>query len=922
MKRWTQGGVQNGIRTEIFSGPPIVDGLVWRDEWRAPYEGALTLLWKIALANCLTPRELCQRLFGTHLLLGDPYEMHGRTLLTPGWMLGAKGNSTELGQIVRQCGLDVASAGWASAIASDKHIRYCKTCVTEGYQSAYCQIDGLRICPVHGLPLLDVCTACGAPTPRYALISITMLNPFCCPACGEPYGERVWSPAANSGIHDGNRVAYRVLDRWMSSVEKLQLFWPHLASWHCSREGQQGDTERRIAVFAILTQLATLRLKRAHRRMPVADISMSVHRAAVAKTANALRCVDAIKQWNRKLDAYVAIRRHIRRILARHHRCCLRDGLNALRIEWDSELLHPIAPICPLVFAYFLWRHHFEANMSLHPRTESSNRELTMRDESMAWPVDWDVGATAWSTFALLSFFAFVQVAKEWDERIKGCTAPLYEETSAALLMQPIMDFRVAFSPRYLTWTSRVTIFGKTRFQPGDEEDVVIVGPAGCLREMLSQHFCTGNSQAVPQLKSVPIQPRLVFPRAGNAKLLRDAPKIPKPEVHIAPLDRIKLPPELDGHICSSRLLSLNNIKAETDVEAVKIWLHRYEENPSTLYSYQLAVEKLLNWAVVERHKPLSSLDDSDLIAFEEFLADPQPRGRWVSARGTARSDPNWTPIFGPLSPRSQLLTLVIIRGMFDWLTNMGYCDAGRSLFRHSIRSRYRPSSLRLSVTDDTTPKTIQLEDWHRVRQALEDEANTPQQLLSRLAIELIYYGNLSATEVGNIQVDHIIRTEYATLLYIPSRSPGLSTIYLLPPVITTLDRLGITGSTVARRSVNDEIAMDNQSPHLFTSARAPISLIKNVLRRAAHVAESKGDTEFASRLTALTARSLHHSFESHARQFCDGNWVWLLIGAARLVAATTRQYLPRRKDLTEVELQHAFCSLAPCWNGEDVRSE
>ncbi|MNN76193.1 hypothetical protein D3C81_1925510 [compost metagenome] len=51
--------------------------------------------------------------------------------------------------------------------------------------------------------------------------------------------------------------------------------------------------------------------------------------------------------------------------------------------------------------------------------------------------------------------------------------------------------------------------------------------------------------------------------------------------------------------------------------------------------------------------KPLSSPTHEDLLAYERFLADPQPTARWVLAgsKKLARSHPDWRPFAGPLSP-------------------------------------------------------------------------------------------------------------------------------------------------------------------------------------------------------------------------------------------------------------------------------
>lgn len=483
---------KNEMGPNSFPGPPIVDGLVWRNEWKVPCEGPLTLLWKIALANCLTPRDLCNRLFRKNLISSDSAGMHGRTLLTPRWMIGARAGATELGHMIRGGGLDMTSETWASEIASDEHIRYCKACMADGYQSVYCQIDALRVCPVHGLPLVETCSACGAPTPRYAFSSVTMSNPYRCSACGELLGGRLWTPTTRgiSGTYDDKQAGYHVLEQWMSSVEHLDLSWPRLSLWQCAREGQQGEIERRVSTFKVLAQLTAVPLQGEYLREPTIDTSMRVHGIVSSQPITDPTQRSTTSKWNTKREAYAAIRRHIRRILVRHHHGCMRAGYKSLHIEWGNEELHPIAPVCPLVFAYFLWRHHFESNVSLIPRIDANSQKLIMRDEALAWPADWELGTAGWCDFAIMSFYAFVQVALEWCEQIEQFTGP-YEKANFPSMMQLLEDFRVALSPRYRTWTSRVTAFSIRQSKSSDEKYVVIAGPAGRLCNMLLQHPCS-----------------------------------------------------------------------------------------------------------------------------------------------------------------------------------------------------------------------------------------------------------------------------------------------------------------------------------------------------------------------------------------------------------------------------------------------
>lgn len=481
---------------------PLVDGLVWRGEWRAPCEGALTLLWKIALANCLTPRELCRILFGMHLLSGDPSGTHGRTLLTPRWIVNPKGSVTVLGGMVRCAGLDKTSSRWAEVVASDEHIRYCKSCLADGYQSAYCQIDGLRTCPVHGLPLLDVCTACGATTPRYALTSLTMATPYCCHVCGEPLARPAWSPIiqGQDPTFFHRFVAYRALEQWLSSVETLEMTWPHLSSWQCCGEGAQGNVERRIAVFGILGQLVPLSLKEGCCRESADNVSLGIHIVSMPESLVQLRCIEPVEKWDSRRSVYKAIRRRVRRLLMHHHRRCLREGGCAMHVEWGSEVLSPVAPVCPLVLAYYLWRHHFECDVAVPPPIGSRKQEFGMRGEALSWPADREVKTETWAKFAVMSFIAFLQVAREWCERTEQVVDD-DGQINFTDMLQLLADFRASLSPKYKAWSSRISFF-ELKTQEEHEDRIAIVGPIGRLHDILSQQHLVTNPPGEASRKS------------------------------------------------------------------------------------------------------------------------------------------------------------------------------------------------------------------------------------------------------------------------------------------------------------------------------------------------------------------------------------------------------------------------------------
>lgn len=181
----------------------------------------------------------------------------------------------------------------------------------------------------------------------------------------------------------------------------------------------------------------------------------------------------------------------------------------------------------------------------------------------------------------------------------------------------------------------------------------------------------------------------------------------------LVPIERLALPAELDGAAGSNRAIGGRpQIAACIDLDALKAWLARVTDTPTTFASYRKEAERLLLWSVIELGKPLSSLTHEDLLVYQRFLADPQPTSRWVmkSGRKWARHDPEWRPFAGPLSPTSQRQAMVILNSLFTWLVNAGYL-AGNPL----ALSRQRQRKAKPRIT-----RYLDQESWQEVKAAIE----------------------------------------------------------------------------------------------------------------------------------------------------------------------------------------------------------
>jgi len=114
-------------------------------------------------------------------------------------------------------------------------------------------------------------------------------------------------------------------------------------------------------------------------------------------------------------------------------------------------------------------------------------------------------------------------------------------------------------------------------------------------------------------------------------------------------------------------------IRANNDWEAVNCWLNEYKEKATTYRSYRKEAERLLMWCVVQRQKPLSSLQRADFDEYASFLADPQPKERWCAPKGAPRGSENWRPFTGPLSPSAVATSFAVLDSMMSYLLDANY---------------------------------------------------------------------------------------------------------------------------------------------------------------------------------------------------------------------------------------------------------
>ena len=211
----------------------------------------------------------------------------------------------------------------------------------------------------------------------------------------------------------------------------------------------------------------------------------------------------------------------------------------------------------------------------------------------------------------------------------------------------------------------------------------------------------------------------------------------------IVPLERLAVPPHLDGRRGQFRVLGPNVLDAQTDLQAVFSWLERYRESPRTLQSYHRAVESFYLFCVVRLGKPLSSVAEGDLLAYRDFLRMPDPA--WIQLGRAERDSTDWRPLKGPLGASSQRHAFTILASMFKGLMEAGYLSANPA--------RGVVPKMKLPPSRIDTRRSFTEAQWSLLMRAVRDLPDTAGLRRSLLVLELASTTGLRLIELATARL-------------------------------------------------------------------------------------------------------------------------------------------------------------------------
>lgn len=334
----------------------------------------------------------------------------------------------------------------------------------------------------------------------------------------------------------------------------------------------------------------------------------------------------------------------------------------------------------------------------------------------------------------------------------------------------------------------------------------------------------------------------------------------------------------------------LNTLAARNDGEALAAWLANFHDSHNTLLNARKEVERLWLWSTEVRGKAVSALTHEDMLAYQAFLADPQPREHWVATAQYKRGHPDWRPFTQrnpakpPLSMASQRQALVILNGCFRWLIEAGYFLHNPL---HLSRRNWRKSRVKqaqtpeVSVDANATGRWLTPEEWQVVgdtieampREAIQDLEHYSR---SRWVMALLYLAKLRISEVATTRMGHFYAQTTEGLerwwLIVHGKGNTVRKVAVVPDLLTELiayrEACGLLPWPSAtethplvgrlRRSSTEEEGLSVAALH---------KIVKDIFRQATLHCLTHGNPGLGMRLQKASAHWLRHSGASHMLQ-------------------------------------------------------
>lgn len=372
----------------------------------------------------------------------------------------------------------------------------------------------------------------------------------------------------------------------------------------------------------------------------------------------------------------------------------------------------------------------------------------------------------------------------------------------------------------------------------------------------------------------------------------------------IVPMEAFLVPDDLSGESGCNRYPGPPRIQASNDHQAIHSWIATKSNSPNTARAYRKEAERLLLWAVIERHKALSDMDVDDCTSYRNWLSmigrtapNEWPfkiaQDKWIGKRNTPRFSDNWRPFDGPLQTASIKHALAIVSSFFEWLVRTQYLA-----FNPWDVVNKKPE------TSDEVPEDLELTrvfssaQWDFLNEHLQAQPASPHKDRLIFVLAFAYSTGLRVSELVDATTGRIytmsVRNSLSVRWMLKVRGKGgkWRAVPLPDGVVGAireyLSKRGLNPDPFENAPDTPLIANLNGTDSVTTSSL--YKTLRTLFQSAAHALHSAGHGQAAKDFERASVHWLRHTRGSHlGNAGVAPNLIQKLLGHASL--ATTSIY-------------------------------
>ena len=383
--------------------------------WAVPGESLLSCLLKLAWANAATAREISHRIFGSTLRSSNNVQVHPRSFLISDWTyrFPARNCPSWVNHLVKE--LNRTSSQTITSLCTDRSIKYCQLCLSNGVHFPEFQIEALSTCPIHEVPLISSCISCGKPTSRYALCEETFANPFYCWYCGFSQIGKITPDKFVLNEHniDLSRRRLKPLQAWVKQVTSCGINWVDHDGCLLTDLEVDPIVQRKI-IFCLAAEFTMPLPKAVFKYFSHLDTWQIW---SVGVELNDRKCwVDPIldELLSQRISIYKSIRKYIYRKYIRIHKTCFKSASGGYVFGLIEGSALPDAKLCLWAQSWMLWRSRFE-DMSMGTDLWCKDRNHLPTSRQYKGGIDdLNISNLEWSVLVLYSFHASFRTLRLW----------------------------------------------------------------------------------------------------------------------------------------------------------------------------------------------------------------------------------------------------------------------------------------------------------------------------------------------------------------------------------------------------------------------------------------------------------------------------------------------------------------------------